>query len=74
VGGFPSNTAEIYDPVAGTFTAIPNMAYARACHTATLMANGMVLIAGGVYQTSSGTRIVRNSTIHRATPSPKQQR
>jgi hypothetical protein len=53
VGGFPSNTAEIYDPVAGTFTAIPNMAYARAGHTATLMDDGMVLIAGGVYQTSS---------------------
>src|SRR5262249_59173790 len=42
------NTAEVFDPVAGTFTATTNtMAVARASHSATLLTNGNVLIYGG---------------------------
>jgi hypothetical protein len=48
VGGSPSlDTAELYDPKAGTFSAINSMTVGRSRHTATLLADGSVLVAGG---------------------------
>jgi hypothetical protein len=45
-GAFVSN-AEIYDPVAGSFTLTGALNTPRVSHTATLLPNGTVLIAGG---------------------------
>ena len=40
-------TAEVYDPVTGAFTALPEPLQARAYHTATALPDGRVIILGG---------------------------
>jgi N-acetylneuraminic acid mutarotase len=39
--------ADLYDPVSGTWTATASLATARSLHSATLLPNGKVLVAGG---------------------------
>jgi len=42
------NTAEVFDPGTSTFSGLPNISEVRSGHTATLLPNGQVLLAGGV--------------------------
>ncbi len=41
------SAAELFDPVAGTFTPVADMTTPRESHTATLLLSGQVLIVGG---------------------------
>jgi hypothetical protein len=44
-----TNGAEIYDSAKSVFSSIPNMNQARSAHSATLLADGRVLITGGFH-------------------------
>lgn len=44
-------TAELYDPTSGTWTATASIAAGRIGHTAVLVADGRVLVAGGSIST-----------------------
>lgn len=48
------SSAEIYDPSTGTFSLTSSMSYQRQRHTAALLSNGNVLIAGGYGGSSIG--------------------
>jgi hypothetical protein len=65
VGGFgstgatsPVTVAELYNSVSGTFSPTSSPNVARAYHTATLLPNGLVLIAGGLLATQQATASV----------------
>jgi WD40 repeat protein len=53
-------TAEIYDPGTGAWTVADHMAHPRWGHTATLLADGTVLVAGGTSPAGDGVYTVRS--------------
>ncbi len=58
-------SAEIYDPIAGTFSSAGTMTIARSGHTMTVLSNGTVLIAGGQNCTSAAScSALQNAEIY----------
>jgi len=56
-----TTTAEIYDPAIGTWRSTGNLQLARARHTATLLANGQVLVVGGLNDSQSASFTVTDT-------------
>ena len=59
-GWTSQNTAQLYSPSAGTWTAAANLNAARHGQTATLLASGNVLVAGGL----NGTTVLNTAAVY----------
>ena len=67
-GGFNGSvslaTTQLYSVSAGTWAAGPSLSSARHQHTATILANGKVVVVGGLTTTSSATTVLNSLTTY----------
>ena len=54
---------QLYDPSTGTFASTGSLQYPRTDHTATLLTDGNVLIAGGITNANSTAELYRPTTL-----------
>jgi len=72
-GGYGSSndstaSAEVFDPVAGTFVSAGSMHNRRLAHTSTTLADGSVLIAGGMFEGACCINHVGHASLERYVP------
>ena len=60
-----AGTAELYDALSESFVDLGTMMQPRVYHTATLLHDGTVLIAGGLSDLRAGSRPVRTAELYR---------
>lgn len=63
----PTLSAELYDPVTNTWAAAKPMSAPRSYHTATLLLDGTVLVAGGSAFTSGVTNYLASAELYHPT-------
>ncbi|WP_438021353.1 kelch repeat-containing protein [Sorangium sp. So ce315] len=57
-------TVEVYDPVTNAWTGLQSMSDERTLHTATLLANGRVLVTGGRWHSPSGSVDLASAEVY----------
>src|SRR5262249_56457667 len=70
VGSFPLtniSNSELYDPATATWSVTASLNTARSGHTATLLPNGKVLVAGGWNATSNTFNNLNNAELYYST-------
>jgi Galactose oxidase, central domain len=60
----PLASTELYDPTTGTFASTGSMTTSRVFHTATMLYNGKVLIAGGLDPSANGNVFLASAELY----------